>query len=210
MVGTNLVLQLCLKYINLLCIFYHVSLHCRPHIAPDKIECLFDELKRSLSGVKELLSVKYQTTSSANGRRKRGRKRKRGQREKEREGHVNEPVAKKLCLETATDESPVTPQSEIDESASTFDLLQSSRKSQLVVGTNAFTRSLEEGTLRVGVVCLSAKPALIHKHILQLSATRKVPVVALADLSSTIAPLLGMKSALAIGVKVRKITTTYT
>lgn len=76
------------------------------------------------------------------------------------------------------------------------------KRSQVVVGVNAVTRLLEKNGLRFGLVCLSAKPPLLHRHLLQLAATRGVPFAALPALSETASPLLGVKSALAIGVKV--------
>lgn len=74
--------------------------------------------------------------------------------------------------------------------------------SQIVVGINAVTRHLEKGNLRAGVVCLSAKPAILQHHLLMLAATRDARLVALPALSETISPNLGVKSALAIGFKV--------
>ena len=74
---------------------------------------------------------------------------------------------------------------------------------QFVVGLNKFTRCLERNTLRAGMVCLTARPALVTQHVLMLSATRECPVMALPNLSGVLAPLLGIKSALAVGFKVR-------
>lgn len=177
------------------------------------METLLDELKNCLSGMKDILSSKGQSTVLL-GHRRRKRKRsekRKGRRNKSEESGsdgetADEPVAKRSCLRTpdnvksATTETPSQRSLHGDESASQITL--KSRKSQLVVGTNAVTRCLEEGALRVGVVCLTAKPALVHRHILQLAATRRVPVAALPNLSPTIAPLLGLKSTLAIGIKV--------
>ena len=80
--------------------------------------------------------------------------------------------------------------------------LDAAKKRLMVVGVNAVTRQLERDCLRLGLVCLSAKPGLLTHHIMMLAATRGCPVLALPDISSTVAPLLGMKSALAIGFKV--------
>ncbi|XP_019855851.1 PREDICTED: ribonuclease P protein subunit p38-like [Amphimedon queenslandica] len=74
-------------------------------------------------------------------------------------------------------------------------------KKQLIIGVNAFTRCLERGHMRCGVVCLSAKPALLTGHILMLAATRNCPLMGLYDLSSKLAPTLGIKSVLALGFK---------
>jgi ribosomal protein L7Ae-like RNA K-turn-binding protein len=78
----------------------------------------------------------------------------------------------------------------------------SSKKEQLVIGLNAFTRCLERGKLLAGVVCLSAKPAVIHQHILMLTATKKCPVMAIHNMSNKLSPILGIKSTLALGFKV--------
>lgn len=195
----------------------------RPHVAPENVEKLLEELKKSLSGVKALLSSKFNQSPSNDGkrnRRKQARKRKtrKDQTEAEAgdsEGTDGEPSAKKVCRETSTAADNAHPiatsdatQSATDESADMSartapqSVQDNGKKAQLVVGTNAVTRSLEEGSLRVGVVCLTAKPALLHRHMLQLAATRQVPMAALPNLSPTIAPLLGMKSSLAIGIKV--------
>ena len=76
------------------------------------------------------------------------------------------------------------------------------KKRLIVLGINAFTRCLERGHMRGGVVCLSAKPALLTGHILMLAATRNCPVMGLYNLSSKLAPTLGIKSVLALGFKV--------
>lgn len=94
---------------------------------------------------------------------------------------------------------------EVDASPSRSDpppTYNASKRSQVVVGVNAVTRQLEKNGLRFGLVCLSAKPPLIHRHLLMLAATRGVPFAALPTLSETASPLLGVKSALAIGIKV--------
>ena len=168
--------------------------------------------------MKELLSSKFRQSSSGDGKRKRARKRKirKNQNEAEAGGESEEkdgePPAKKICQQTSVvaDYAHLTAtHPAIDESANTIvriapQSLQDikGKRAQLVVGTNAVTRCLEEGSLRVGVVCLTAKPALLHQHMLQLAATRHVPMAAVPNLSPTIAPLLGMKSTLAIGIKV--------
>ena len=159
--------------------------------------------------------MKYQKADSSadSGRRRRGRKR--GRRRKVKSGDTKEPAAgddredlepkaKRGCHEHAVTEEVL---SKSDESAESTTI--DARKTQLVLGTNAFTRCLEEGNMRVGVVCLSAKPALLHKHLLQLSAVRRVPVAALPNLSPSIAPLLGLKSTLAIGIKVATVHLSY-
>lgn len=78
------------------------------------------------------------------------------------------------------------------------------KRLQFVVGLKEVTKALEKGTLRAVVVCLSAKPPLLLQHIQILTATRGVPTIALHGVSDAIAPVLGLKSALIIGLKVRK------
>lgn len=85
------------------------------------------------------------------------------------------------------------------------------KKSQMIVGVNCVTRSLERGELCAGLVCLSAKPALVTRHIMMLAVTRNVPFAALPDLSSAVVDVLGdIRSALAIGFKVRDLASFFT
>lgn len=76
------------------------------------------------------------------------------------------------------------------------------KKSQVVIGVNEVTRSLERGGLRAVVVCLSVRIPLLHEHIQILSATRDVPCIGVYHMSQAIAHKLGLKSATAIGLKV--------
>lgn len=78
------------------------------------------------------------------------------------------------------------------------------KRSQIVVGSNAVTRQLERGALRAGLVCPSARPPLVHRNLLMMAATRGIPFAAVPRLSETITPLLGLKTALAVGFKVEK------
>ena len=95
----------------------------------------------------------------------------------------------------------VTSLAKEDESLSS--IILSGKKSQMIVGVNCVTRSLERGELCAGLVCLSAKPALVTRHIMMLAATRSVPFAALPNLSQKVVELLGdIRSALAIGFKV--------
>ena len=77
------------------------------------------------------------------------------------------------------------------------------KRSQVVVGTNAVSRHLERDALRAGLVCPSAYPPLMHQHLLMMAASRGVPFAAVPGLSKCAAPLLGLKTTLAIGFKVR-------
>ncbi|XP_022107045.1 uncharacterized protein LOC110988102 [Acanthaster planci] len=74
-------------------------------------------------------------------------------------------------------------------------------RSQLALGVNEVTRSLERGGLRLAVVCRSAQPALTTSHLMSLGATRDTPVLCLRGLSSTLAPILKLKVLLAVGFK---------
>lgn len=56
--------------------------------------------------------------------------------------------------------------------------------------------------MRGGVVCLSAKPVLLTGHLLILATTRGCPMMAIHNLSSKLAPVLGINSVLALGFKV--------
>ena len=76
------------------------------------------------------------------------------------------------------------------------------KKAQVAVGINEVTKLLEKGRLRAGLVCLSFKPHIVHQHLQILSASRSVPCIALRGLSETTASALGVKSALAVGLKV--------
>lgn len=126
---------------------------------------------------------------------KKKRKRKRG----EVDSEVDiEHLSKRLCLDTGEPMSssggppPATP---IPEEGAV-------KRSQLVIGVNEVTRSLERGVLRAVVVCLSVRIPLLHEHIQFLSATRGVPCIGVHGVSEAVARVLGIKSARAIGLKV--------
>ncbi|XP_063777525.1 ribonuclease P protein subunit p38 isoform X2 [Pseudophryne corroboree] len=74
-------------------------------------------------------------------------------------------------------------------------------RQQLAIGINEVTRALEKNDLYLVIVCKSAKPDMITKHIIELSASREVPACQLPRLSENIAPVLGLKSVLALGFK---------
>ena len=119
-----------------------------------------------------------------------------------------EPPSKKQCLEdvrrefedVVTDSNHKTPDHQHPNPQA--DQLKEKR-SQLVLGVNSVSRELERDGLRAGIVCLSAKPAVLHRHLVMLASTRGVPFAGLRDFSKTVTPLLGVKSALAVGFKVR-------
>ncbi|KAG8573800.1 hypothetical protein GDO81_012553 [Engystomops pustulosus] len=74
-------------------------------------------------------------------------------------------------------------------------------RKQLAVGINEVTRALEKNDLFLVIVCKSAKPEMITKHIMELSYSREVPALQLPRLSENIAPTLGLKSVLALGLR---------
>ncbi|XP_033637497.1 ribonuclease P protein subunit p38-like [Asterias rubens] len=74
-------------------------------------------------------------------------------------------------------------------------------RSQLALGLNEVTRSLERGELRLALVCRSAQPALMTNHLMALSATRNIPVACVYHLSDSLAPILQLKVIMAIGFK---------
>ncbi|KAM4706358.1 ribonuclease P protein subunit p38 [Rhinophrynus dorsalis] len=74
-------------------------------------------------------------------------------------------------------------------------------RKQLAIGVNEVTRALEKNQLLLVLVCKSAKPPMITKHLIELSASRSVPACQLPRLSENIGPALGLKSVLALGFK---------
>ena len=119
-----------------------------------------------------------------------------------------EPPTKKQCLRDVREGSEDVPTEHSEEtrsSAQNQDLgADGLRKkhSQLLIGINSVSRELERDGLRAGIICLSAE-TLLRRHILMLASTRGVPFAGLTAFSKTAAPLLGVKSALAIGFKVQ-------
>lgn len=123
-----------------------------------------------------------------------------------------EPPTKKQCLRDVRGSSEDAPAECSEETpsgsaGSTHDQNQHldglrKKHSQVLVGINSVTRELERDGLRAGIVCLSAAP-LLRRHLLMLAATRGVPFAGLKAFSKTAAPLLGIKTTLAVGFKVR-------
>lgn len=123
-----------------------------------------------------------------------------------------EPPTKKQCLRDVRGSSEDAPAECSEETpsgsaGSTHDQNQHldglrKKHSQVLVGINSVTRELERDGLRAGIVCLSATP-LLRRHLLMLAATRGVPFAGLKAFSKTAAPLLGIKTTLAVGFKVR-------
>lgn len=74
-------------------------------------------------------------------------------------------------------------------------------RKHLAIGINEVTRALEKNEVHLAIVCKSAKPQMITTHITELSASRGVPAFQLPRLSENIAPVLGLKSVLALGFR---------
>ncbi|XP_069504498.1 ribonuclease P protein subunit p38 [Ambystoma mexicanum] len=74
-------------------------------------------------------------------------------------------------------------------------------RKQLAIGINEVTRALEKNELYLVLVCKSAKPAMITIHLIELSASRAVPAGQVPRLSESLAPVLGLKSVLALGFR---------
>lgn len=74
-------------------------------------------------------------------------------------------------------------------------------RKQLAVGVNEVTRALERAELRLALVCGSAQPARITAHLIPLSASRAVPAGQVPRLSQRLAPVMGLKCALALGFR---------
>ncbi|XP_043941838.1 ribonuclease P protein subunit p38 [Protopterus annectens] len=72
-------------------------------------------------------------------------------------------------------------------------------RKRLAIGINEVTRALEKDQLCLVLVCKSVKPALMTRHLIQLSASRAVPACQVPRLSENVAPLIGLKSVLALG-----------
>lgn len=74
-------------------------------------------------------------------------------------------------------------------------------RKQLAIGINEVTRALEKNDLYLVIVCKSAKPEMMTKHIIELSYSREVPACQLPRLSENLAPALGLNSVLALGFR---------
>nr|XP_009861415.1 ribonuclease P protein subunit p38-like [Ciona intestinalis] len=72
-------------------------------------------------------------------------------------------------------------------------------RKNFVFGINEVTKALEKDKLSFFITCKSAKPAALTQHLALLSASRGTPTAGLANLSATLAPLLELKSVLALG-----------
>ena len=75
------------------------------------------------------------------------------------------------------------------------------KRLQLILGINTVARCIEQGRARIGLVCDSAPPSM-QQHCLAVAANKGIPFGILPELNSLLCPLLGMRSVLAIGIKV--------
>lgn len=82
-------------------------------------------------------------------------------------------------------------------------------RSQFVIGTNCVTRMLEKDKLSLVLVCKSAHPPIIVKHLAELSAVRCCPAMLLNGLDTLLCSKLKKKSAVAIGFKKRNKANGY-
>jgi len=78
------------------------------------------------------------------------------------------------------------------------------KRSFLIVGVNAVLRNMEKGVVKFGLLCSSTQPILLHQHFLTMAGNKGVPFGIIPELNAVLCPLLGVKSALAIGIKVVK------
>ncbi|XP_029444676.1 ribonuclease P protein subunit p38 isoform X2 [Rhinatrema bivittatum] len=74
-------------------------------------------------------------------------------------------------------------------------------RKQLALGINEVTRALERNELNLVLVCKSVKPALMILHLIDLSVSRAIPACQVPRFSENIAPVLGLKSVLALGFR---------
>ncbi|XP_069586412.1 ribonuclease P protein subunit p38-like [Ranitomeya imitator] len=74
-------------------------------------------------------------------------------------------------------------------------------KKHLAIGTHEVTKALEKNDLDMVMVCKSAEPEMITRHIIELSYSREVPACQLPRLSENVAPALGIRHVLALGFR---------
>lgn len=67
-------------------------------------------------------------------------------------------------------------------------------------GVRNVTKGLERGNLSLVLVCRTADPPLLTRHLIALAAHHQTRAACLPDLSLTLAPILGLKSLIALGV----------
>lgn len=72
----------------------------------------------------------------------------------------------------------------------------------MVFGLNAVTRCLEKSSLRLVLVDMNTKPAVMTSHILDLALSHQCVCVGVPDLAGTLGPILNLSSLVAMGIKV--------
>ncbi|XP_032823158.1 ribonuclease P protein subunit p38 [Petromyzon marinus] len=72
---------------------------------------------------------------------------------------------------------------------------------EAALGVNEVIRGLERDELSLVLVCGTARPPLLPRLLAALCASRAVPAAQLGALSAAVAPLLGLRSVLALGVR---------
>lgn len=78
----------------------------------------------------------------------------------------------------------------------------------IVYGLNAVTKALEKKKLSLVVVCMSVSPQSIIQHIPFHCHQQNVPLVPLQERSDVLGHLFGMKTLIAVGIKVRHLSLT--
>ncbi|CAM9270277.1 unnamed protein product [Lampetra fluviatilis] len=72
---------------------------------------------------------------------------------------------------------------------------------EVALGVNEVIRGLERDELSLVLVCGTARPPLLPRLLASLCASRAVSAAQLGALSAAVAPLLGLRSVLALGVR---------
>jgi len=76
-----------------------------------------------------------------------------------------------------------------------------SARSELAVGTNEVLRALERDLLGLVLICASARFPIMSRQLLLLCVSRSVPATRLQGLSARTAPVLSLRSVLALGFR---------
>ncbi|NP_001087856.1 ribonuclease P/MRP 38kDa subunit S homeolog isoform X1 [Xenopus laevis] len=103
--------------------------------------------------------------------------------------------------ETQKESCEATASKEVEEDQGKSGWTRNDLRKELAIGINEVTRGLEKNELSLVLVCKSAKPEMITKHLIELSISRETPACQIPRLSENIAPALGLKSVLALGFK---------
>ncbi|XP_078091353.1 ribonuclease P protein subunit p38 [Mustelus asterias] len=156
----------------------------------------------SMAFILEKLKLAFQRTGlckvepTLRPRKPRPSKGPKGQEKRKVEGDIKEDQQKAEKLKGVTDDHMTNRIQEFKQGWINVEL-----RKQLAIGINEVTRALEKHTLCLVLVCKSVKPSLMTQHLIQLSESREVPACQVPRLSETVAPVLGLKSTLALGFK---------